>query len=466
MDNLSQARHIDAEKLKQGLGLQKMAIPNIGEDAVTFAATALLRLMQDNAINPNEIGRVYLGTESAVDGSKPTATYAVEIVEKELSKTYGDRCFKNCDVLDMTFACIGAVDAFENSLDWVRQNPNRKAIVLASDLSKYDINSSGEYTQGAGAVAILVSHNPSLMTIDSTWGVASKSEGDFFKPRRVYNKIEILQAALESLKVDVSKDAIDNFLDTTNATFWADDNAYVTVFKEEPVFDGQFSNACYADRITEALAHFNAQKNTDFAQDWDQILFHLPYAYHGRRIIFDNWLNWIQASETYDFLIEEIGHPETTDTKTWQKNAYKSKVYQQFIDNKIAQGELASSEIGNMYTASIFMSLLSYLSTSFNNSVDLASKTVGFIAYGSGSKAKVFQGCIQPNWASKIENLDLFKYLEQRTSITVDNYEKIHRSFIDTAILKESEIALDYIETEPNNYGLRRYKINYGRGNR
>mgnify|MGYP000188312244 FL=1 len=139
MDNLSTARGISAEKLKRGLGLEKMAVPNTDEDAVTFAANALLNLINQNNINPNDIGRVYLGTESAVDGSKPTATYAVEIVEQELTKTYGERSFKHCDILDVTFACVGAVDALHNTLDWVNQDKKRKAVVIASDLSKYDL---------------------------------------------------------------------------------------------------------------------------------------------------------------------------------------------------------------------------------------------------------------------------------------------------------------------------------------
>ena len=111
MDDLAAARGIEAEKLKKGLGLQKMAFPDAGEDAATFAANALLNLIEQNGLDPNSIGRVYLGTESAVDGSKPTATYAVEIVENKLSESYGPRSFKNCDILDMTFACIGGVDA-------------------------------------------------------------------------------------------------------------------------------------------------------------------------------------------------------------------------------------------------------------------------------------------------------------------------------------------------------------------
>ncbi|WP_243473519.1 hydroxymethylglutaryl-CoA synthase family protein [Winogradskyella sp. MH6] len=459
MDNLAEARGIPAEKLKNGLGLQKMAVPNVGEDAATFAANALLNLITQNNINPNEIGRVYLGTESAVDGSKPTATYAVEIVENELAKTYGGRSFKHCDALDMTFACVGAVDALHNSIDWVKQDVNRKAVVIASDLSKYDINSTGEYTQGAGAVAVLISHNPSILEINNVWGVASKSEGDFFKPRRTYKKAELLKAVFKELNLDTSDEKINEFMASSDSEFWSDGSDIVEVFKEEPVFDGQFSNACYNDRITEALNHFREQKSINFNNEWHKMVFHLPYAFHGRRIIFDNWLNWIKTSEIYNELENEIGRLEDSDKKEWSKKAYKSQLYSNFVNTKIAQGEIASSEIGNMYTASIFMSLLSLLSDSYNNNLDLSGKTIGFIAYGSGSKSKVFEGVVQESWKSKVASIKLFETLDERSSIDVNTYENIHRSKIETPIHNGSKISLDFIEREETNYGLRRYSV-------
>lgn len=460
MDNLAEARDISAEKLKRGLGLQKMAIPNVGEDAASFAANALLNLISQNNINPKDIGRVYLGTESAVDGSKPTATYAVEIVENQLESVYGKRSFKNCDILDMTFACVGAVDALHNSLDWIKQNPNKKAVVIASDISKYDIESTGEYTQGAGAVAVLITQNPSILTINGTWGIASKSEGDFFKPRRIYKKTEVLKSIFETLNLDSSSKSIEAILSKTVSDFWNDKNEIIEVFKEEPIFDGQFSNACYSDRVTEALQHFNAQKKINFNLEWHQFIFHLPYAYHGRRIIFSNWLSWIKTTKSFTLLENEIGKQENTDKKEWQKAAYKSSLYTTFIEDKIASGESASSEIGNMYTASIFMSLLSYLSDSYNSSKDISDNVIGFIAYGSGSKSKVFEGVVQPNWTSKIKDIKLFEYLENRTSVDVKTYEKIHRSQLENPAFKASKVQLDYIESNTTNIGLRRYKVN------
>ena len=71
---------------------------------------------------------------------KPTSTYALEAVENQLSKTFGTRCFKIVMFLDMTFACVGAVDALHNSIDWVNNGKGRKAVVIASDFANTSSN--------------------------------------------------------------------------------------------------------------------------------------------------------------------------------------------------------------------------------------------------------------------------------------------------------------------------------------
>ncbi len=456
IEELAGYRDIPYPKLNKGLGLEKMAVPDVNEDAASFAANALIKLFNDYDINPNHIGRIYLGTESALDASKPTATYAVEVLEKELANVYGERSLKNCDVVDMTFACVGAVDALHNSLDWVNNGEQRQAIVVASDLSKYELNSTGEYTQGAGAVALLIKEDPSILTIDNVWGVATKSEGDFFKPRRVYKKKELIQDLIKELNLSTSVEEINQLLQHSKSTFWSNQNESVELFKEEPVFDGQFSNMCYTERMNEAFEHFDAQKSTDYLTDWDYFIFHLPYAFHGRRMIFQNWFNWIKDTEIYNALIREIGAP-ADDYKSWLKTASKSEVYRQFVNYKIAKGERASSLIGNMYTASIFMSFLSLLAQSLEHDVDLIDKTVGFIGYGSGSKSKIFQGTIQKNWKQKASKFELFKILNNRTKIDVATYEKLHKSQITEPILKTQNVKMSHVENEKTNQGLRRY---------
>lgn len=120
IEELAEKRGIEPAKLKKGLGLTAMALCDTDEDTVTMASEAVLKLIEQSGTDPRTIGRLYMGTESSLDSAKPTATYVASVVEKAVEGKYGERCFKNCDVLDMTFACVGAVDALHNCLEWVR----------------------------------------------------------------------------------------------------------------------------------------------------------------------------------------------------------------------------------------------------------------------------------------------------------------------------------------------------------
>jgi len=457
--DLAQKRNISFEKLNLGLGLNKMAVADKNEDTASFAANALLSLINENKIDPKNIGRIYLGTESALDGAKPTSTYAVDAAEKILEELYGKRCLKNCDVLDMTFACVGGVDALHNSIDWVNAGKNRQAIVIASDIAKYDLNSTGEYTQGAGAVAMLIKENPDILVFSGIWGIATKSESDFFKPRRLYNKIELLKETLAEIKQPTNDEDILSFLNNTSLEFWSDPNHKIELFKEEPVFDGPFSNLCYQDRNTEALDHFKSQQKLNVLKEWDHLIFHLPYAFQARRMLVKNWVSWLKDNNEIEKLYKEIDPPkgDQNEYNNWLKKVAKSNYYHEFISNKLKAGEKASSEIGNMYTASIFMSLLSLLSVSMENKKEIADNKIGFFSYGSGSKSKVFEGIVQKKWKRKIKHVSLFSILNSRMKITVDTYEKLHNRSLEDDYIKNNKIHLSHIETSGNKKGLRIY---------
>ena len=449
----SKNRNLNYAKLRNGLGLEKMAIADSNEDPSSFAANALIDLFEKNNLDPQDIGRIYMGTESALDASKPSATYATDMVERSLAKKFGERSLKNCDVTDMTFACIGGVDALQNTMDWISRNPGKKAIVVTSDLSKYELNSTGEYTQGAGAVALLISENPSIISIDNHWGIATKSENDFFKPRRTFNKKSLIKEIIAKLELDISEKDFETNL--SNSEFWDNDSEIIEVFKDEPIFDGQFSNSCYINRMQEAFIHFQKQKKIDFLNDWDHLIFHLPYAFHGRRMIFNNWLEWIKNDSKFEDLINEIGSENDPE---FNKKSYKSSLYKDYVANKVSPGEKASSSIGNMYSASVFMSLLSMLNYHFENKNKIAGEKVGFISYGSGSKAKVFHGIIQDKWVDKIKTSKLFEFLKTRKEISFSMYEKLHQNK-EVSPLTNHSARFSHTDQEPNSKGYRYYKI-------
>ena len=459
IEELAHIRDIPSEKLVKGLGLKKMATPDYDEDSASIAANSLYRLIKQNGINPREVGRVYLGTESGVDASKPTSSYVVEILEDVFTEEYGERCFKNCDIVDLTFACAGAVDALQNCCDWVRNGINRKAIVIASDIAKYELNSTGEYTQGAGSVSMLICEDPSIISFNGAWGVSTKGIGDFFKPRRIFKKSNVLIEAAKLLGHEVSSNEAEILLDKAESKFWSDSNDLIEVYKEEPIFEGQFSNESYKDRVYEAIENFNEQNQRDILSDWVNIIFHLPYAFHGRRMIVNKWLDWMNEKEGFNSIYSEIGKPESSNDKDWIKKVAKSSVYKSFVEEKIAPGERASSEIGNMYTASIFMSLISSLVEAVEKDKKLENKKIGFISYGSGSKVKIFEGTIQKDWVDKIKPITLFDSLNKRKKISIDVYENLHKRKVTSNINNNNGvIKLSRISNGEFDEGLRNYK--------
>jgi hydroxymethylglutaryl-CoA synthase len=429
---LATARNIEAEKLEKGLGLSKMTLADVHQDTVVFAANALTKLIEENSIDLEEIARIYVGTESSIDSSKPISSFLIALMEQK----FGADRLSSCDAVDFTFACIGGVDAMQNCIDFIRLNPTKKAIVVTTDLAKYDLNSTGEYTQGAGALAMLLCSNPRIMTFDNHWATSTKGVFDFFKPYRTLDKQTITG--------------------TNSNDPWFDNlEAEIEIHKEQPVFDGQYSNQCYMDRTRAAYFAFKKLK-AEYGctyNSWESIVMHLPYAFQGRRML----------SEIYALDAESKPIDGTEDAVTYQnklKEISKSDAYKAFIAKKLQAAETASSLIGNLYTGSIFMGLLSTLATFYNSDKEISGTTFGFLAYGSGSKSKVFEGEVQPLWREAVAPTKLFETLEESHKIDFSTYEKLHKKEALTPILTpKNEWILERIEKEiPHLLGARYYK--------
>ncbi|RVT78302.1 hydroxymethylglutaryl-CoA synthase [Flavobacterium sufflavum] len=429
---LAAARNIEPEKLEKGLGLLKMTLPDTHQDSVVFAANALTKLIQDNQIDLNEIARIYVGTESAIDNAKPIGSFLVDLMEQK----FGENTLAECDVVDFTFACIGGVDAMQNCIDFIKLNPTKKAIVVTTDFAKYDLNSTGEYTQGAGATAMLITVNPRIIAFENHWATNTKGVFDFFKPHRT-----------------VSKEAISG---NNNNEAWFDNlEAEIEIHKDQPVFDGQYSNQCYMDRTRNAYFSFKKLKQTSntLYQSWNSIIMHLPYSFQGRRM-----LSEIYALDAENSIISGEETPAEYQTKL--KETSKTPEYKNFVEEKLMPAELASSLIGNLYTGSIFMGFLSTLAHFYDSKKEISGNTFGFLAYGSGSKSKVFEGIIQNEWKSAISDIKLFETLDKSFEIDFDTYEKLHKKEQKQSIQSpKNEWILDRIENQnPNLIGARYYK--------
>jgi hydroxymethylglutaryl-CoA synthase len=136
----------------------------------------------------------------------------------------------------------------------------------------------------------------------------------------------------------------------------------------------------------------------------------------------------------------------------------KTSMFKDFVDARIEKAQRASSLVGNQYTGSIFLALMSTIESDHLESEEMIGEHIGLCGYGSGAKAKVFEGVIQPEWKQIAERFNLFERLGERHSIDKEIYESLHRGSAKKSILSpKNEFALVSIGGDDVLEGQRKY---------
>jgi len=124
-----------------------MGFADCNEDIVSMMLSAVDGLLEKTGVDPSQIGRLEVGTETLVDKSKATKT--------SLMRLFGD----NSDIegVDTINACYGGTNALLNSLNWIHSpaSDGRYAIVVCGDIAVYE-SGPARPTGGAGVVALLI----------------------------------------------------------------------------------------------------------------------------------------------------------------------------------------------------------------------------------------------------------------------------------------------------------------------
>jgi hydroxymethylglutaryl-CoA synthase len=415
-------RGIDPGKLIKGIGIERMAVPDAHEDAATMAAMSLLDLMRRCGLVPEDIGKIYVGTESAVDEAKAMGTYVIGMLEK----VYGKGSFQDCSTVEFKSACIGTTFALESLSYWAAaEEEDKVGIVIASDVAKYPLRSSGEYTQGAGSVALLVKKKPRLARLEQIYGCFTRDENDFFRPMGC---------------------------------------ATATV-------NGKHSNQCYLDAMQGAFDSFARKaarsgaitpKDGECVTDFmDHFLFHIPYPrmveYASAAIFKHDWLGCRRGQDVEKEIGKEPVARGYEDRELYQaanadyaRRFARSKQFQEAYLAKVADTATLSRSVGNIYTGSIYLGLASLLELQKIR----AGERLCFGAYGSGCSALVFSAIVQQE-ATSVPLRGLFKRLEERRQISLQEYELLHEGMMEKSLAEPSkEFALASIDHQ----GYRHYE--------
>ena len=440
--DFAKARGLDPEKLERGLGIGQMAIVDTNQDPACLAANACLRVMQKNKLTPDKIGRLYVATESAFDESKAMNSYVIGMLEQ----VYGEDTFGHCGGIECKFACVSGSYALYDNTNWIRagEAEDKYALVVVSDIAKYDLGSSGEVTQGAGAIAMLLNDNPRLLSFDPKVTATSiKNEYDFYRP----------------------------------------------FGKETPIVHGQYSNLLYLIQVKNALIDYKRKvKETGLIKlkegetildHVDYLNMHLPYSNMGKKA-----LAYLVRHEWRDLprwkkIIEEIGMEEpipkdprgtiesTLEDAEFMANDHQftklftsTEIYAELYESKLASSLIASKMIGNLYTASLYLGFRSSLEFEYQKGVDLEGKRVGFCSYGSGASAMIFSGVIQPEYEQVVKDMNLEAELGPRTKLSLDEYEELHenkRTYEENIRSANKEFVIVDVKTSAESKGERHY---------
>lgn len=359
---LEEFNKIGKGKYTIGLGQEKMAFAGDREDINSVCLTVVDKVLKRNNIEPSEVGRLEVGTETFLDKSKSIKTYLMDFFKGT-----------NYDIEGVTTsnACYGGTNALFNAINWMSSEfyDGRYAIVVAADIAVY-AKGNARPTGGCGAVAMLIGPNAPIV-FENVRATYMNNVYDFYKPNPV---------------------------------------------SEYPTVDGNFSLDCYFKALESCYENFVKKhqlvnKQNVSLDDFDFFCFHSPFAKMVEKafiqlVSYDLHLNNKIIAEGADNSSSKsiskyypINNPQIKDLLdlfskrdknfkldpklvTQIKNAF-DKVIKTALNPSLFLGK----NLGNLYTGSLYAGLLSLI---LDSKVDLANKRLLLFSYGSGCAASLF----------------------------------------------------------------------------
>ncbi|WP_044010465.1 hydroxymethylglutaryl-CoA synthase [Paucilactobacillus wasatchensis] len=226
LNDLAKARDVDPNKYLIGIGQAKQAVIPPTQDIVTMGASAAEQILTET--DREHLSTVIVATESGIDNSKAAAIYIKHLLKlNDYVRT-----------IEMKEACYAGTAAIQFARGLISLHPDEKVLVITADIARYGLNTSGEVTQGGGAVAMMISANPHVL-------------------------------AIEDPSVSYSQDIMD---------FWR------PLYATDALVDGKYSTNVYIDFFKATLERYQ-QKTNRKLEDFTALVFHLPFTKMGKKAL-------------------------------------------------------------------------------------------------------------------------------------------------------------------------------------
>ena len=308
-------------------------------------------------IDPKTVGRLEVGTETLVDKSKSTKTVLMQLFPN------------NTDMEGATVvnACYGGTAALLNAFLWCESDgwDGRYAIVVAADIAAY-ARGPARPTCGVGAVAVLVGRDAPLKFDPQLRATHAAHVWDFFKPDHTVEYPTVDGALSQVCYYQALEDVYHRFCDKMNkhcgtASFDATTPDYFCFHAPyNKLVQKSFARLFLADARRRYAACDNDEKKE------------VPEEAENNPL--KPWLDKV-IEETYsDKDLEKV-------LKTVSGAAYKQR---------LTDSNAARIDVGNTYTASVFLGLASLVDRAGGRGDLTPNKSIVMFSYGSGALATMY----------------------------------------------------------------------------
>lgn len=226
MVELAKVRGVDPNKYIVGIGQEKMAVVPRTQDSVTLGANAAKSILDED--DKMKIDLVIFATETGVDHSKSGAAYVHHLLDLKPAVRS----------IELKQACYAATAGIQMAKGHINLHPESRVLVIASDIARYGLHTGGEATQGAGAVAMVISSDPKILSLEEPNTFLSDDIMDFWRP----------------------------------------------AYSDTAMVDGKFSNEQYLRFFTEIWKKHKEASNLSL-DDFTALCFHLPYTKMGLKAL-------------------------------------------------------------------------------------------------------------------------------------------------------------------------------------
>jgi len=398
------------------------------ENVYTMAANAVLRLIQNNAIDPQRVGFLGLGTESSTDNAAG-AVIVRGMVDRALDALGLPRLSRHLEVPEFKHACLGGVYALKSALRFAATDgAEQLAIVVAADVAEYERGSTGEQTQGAGAVAMLVERQPRLFAVDlAHTGRASDYRGpDFRKP--------------------FARHFIEGYAPKTRR------------LADFPVFSGKYSTFSYLDETVHAVEDMLRRLGVSAGTYYESVrglFFHRPYHLMPVQAMSFLYVRGLargdhrhdelralcaEAGVSFDDVLREthstpdlyagvlagaLDDPYVA-TGAVASVLRRKSAFRALLAEKMSLGADLVQDLGNLYSAALPAWLAAGLEQAAASGLELVGAPLVAVGYGSGDAAEAMPLAVAPGWQDAAARLGIARALEGAIDLTREQYEALH----------------------------------------